>query len=468
MVVNNRVKYLLKNTGILGVCMFSSKLLVFFLVPVYTAVLTTAEYGIYDIAVTTMQLLYPVLTVNIAEAVMRFLMDKDIDKNVVIGYSFRIVLLAICIMSTLVICNVAFCLWMDIRNLEVYVLTYFATYILHNWLIQTAKGMEQVKCMGIAGLLGTIATLLLNVLFLLCFKVGLKGFFVANIFGELIPTLYIGVSLKVWRYLSYQRNEALQKTMLKYCIPMILVALGWWANSSVGRYIVTGFLGMSANGLFSVAYKVPTILTAVQQIFIQAWQVSAVKEYGNSESSEFYENIFLYLNLVMGIVCGILIVSNKFLASLLFSNEFYHACAYVPFLLLSTCFNAASGYIGAILIAQKNTKSITISAVVGIGANAVLCVALVLLMGVQGAAIATAFSSALVFIVRLKSISIGVFKGENWRIIPLWLILIISAVFEVFTESYGLTGICLLLVIMIFRKQLFGIAKMLSNAKHNK
>ena len=62
---NEGFRYLLKNTGLLTISNFSSKLLVFLLVPLYTSVLTTEEYGIFDMVQTTISLLLPILTINI-------------------------------------------------------------------------------------------------------------------------------------------------------------------------------------------------------------------------------------------------------------------------------------------------------------------------------------------------------------------------------------------------------------------
>ena len=457
MAISNRVKYLLKNTGILGLCMFSSKIMVFLLVPIYTSVLSTSAYGTYDLAVTTMHLLYPVLTINIAEAVMRFLMDKDSEKRAVIGFSIRIISAAIFVMGILIACNSIFCLWTDINGLEVYIFCYFVAYILHNWLIQTAKGLEEIKCMGFAGLMGTVTMLLLNIILLLYFKSGLKGFFVANTLGEFIPALYIAIHIRVWKYFRFKQNKDLQLQMLKYCAPMILVAIGWWANSSTNKYVVAWICGASANGLFSVAYKIPTILTTVQQIFIQAWQVSAVKEYDSKESSKFYKSVFIHSNALMCIACSIIIIFNRLLASFLFANEFYNAWSFVPFLLVSSMLNAASGYIGAILLAQKNVKSITLSAVIGICANALVGIVLVFAIGVQGAAIAVVVSSFIIFFIRMKSLGMWLFEGEG-RAIPIsWFVLIASACFEIYTGYYVLTIACALLICFIYGRQIVAL-----------
>ncbi len=45
----NRYKKLIKNTALITVGNFASKLLTFFLLPLYTAILTTAEYGVADL-----------------------------------------------------------------------------------------------------------------------------------------------------------------------------------------------------------------------------------------------------------------------------------------------------------------------------------------------------------------------------------------------------------------------------------
>ena len=80
--MKNNTKYLLKNVGLLTLSNFGSKILVFLLVPIYTRLLSTEEYGIYDIYLTTITLLIPVLSLNIVEAVMRFALDRKIEKKV--------------------------------------------------------------------------------------------------------------------------------------------------------------------------------------------------------------------------------------------------------------------------------------------------------------------------------------------------------------------------------------------------
>ena len=85
----NKYKYLVKNTGFLAISSFSSRILVFLLVPFYTSILSTSEYGIFDLASTTAQLLMPILTLNIYEGVTRFLMQEENDPKSIISVGMK-------------------------------------------------------------------------------------------------------------------------------------------------------------------------------------------------------------------------------------------------------------------------------------------------------------------------------------------------------------------------------------------
>lgn len=84
-----KYKYLLKNIGLLTLSSFATKFLSFFLVPLYTNILSTTEYGTYDLFNTTIGVLLPLLTLNIHEAVLRFLLDKNNNRQAVVTVGAR-------------------------------------------------------------------------------------------------------------------------------------------------------------------------------------------------------------------------------------------------------------------------------------------------------------------------------------------------------------------------------------------
>ena len=90
----NSYKYLLKNIGLLTLSSFATKLLSFFLVPLYTNILTTTEYGTYDLFNASIGVILPVLTLNIQEAVLRFAIDKKTSRNAIATISFKYLLIS--------------------------------------------------------------------------------------------------------------------------------------------------------------------------------------------------------------------------------------------------------------------------------------------------------------------------------------------------------------------------------------
>ena len=91
--MNKKYRYLGKNTIIFAISSFGTKALSFLLGPLYTSVLTTAEYGTADLITTTATLLVYVLTINIASSVLRFTIDQRSEGRNILSFGFRILIL---------------------------------------------------------------------------------------------------------------------------------------------------------------------------------------------------------------------------------------------------------------------------------------------------------------------------------------------------------------------------------------
>ena len=460
--MDTKYKHLVKNTLVLGIGNFSSKILVFLLVPLYTSVLSTTEYGIYDLTVSTASLLYPVLTISIVDAVMRFTMDDAYDKKAVarvgivfVSISFILAFLIILLLSKLPFAT-------SVHGLEVYCLLYYISYTLNQYFIQLAKGMDRAFDMALAGIISTVIMLSGNICFLLIFKMGLKGFYIANISSLLVPSCFLFFKLK---FIEYSRgalwDRRLIRTMITYSAPLIFSTIGWWVNNASDRYVVTLMCGLAANGVLSVSYKIPSIINTVFSMFGQAWQISAIKEYDKKNTNSFYADSFSFINLGICIGCSLLIVLSRPLGRVLYSNNFYEAWKYAPFLLVSSVFNCASGFIGPILSAAKNSKAMATSAIIGAVTNIILNFLLVYMIGVQGAAIATAISAFIIYLVRYKSTSGDFYIKDYYKVIISWIIITIEAFCEIREDYYAFEIILILVFFGINYKNISKILRMM-------
>lgn len=454
----NRTKYLLKNMGILTISNFASKILIFLLVPLYTTVLSTVEYGTYDLAVSTVTLLYPILSLNIVDAVMRFSMDKEYSKEKIAVIGFKLILISIVIFAVGMILFNKFKIWPEINGLEGFVFLYYFSYVFNQFLIQFAKGLECVREMGIAGVISTFAMVGGNIFFLLVLKEGLPGFFLANIIAQGISAIYLLIKLKLWVYL---KNLNVEKTliweMLVYCLPLLASTIGWWVNSASDKYVVAFMLGVSANGILSVSYKIPQIINVVQSIFIQAWQISAIKEYGEKDTARFYGKTFLIINVFMCAACSWLILLTRPLAYLMYAKDFFQAWQYVPFLLISSVFNCASGLLGPILSAQKNSKAMMWSAIIGASVNIIMNITLVHYIGIQGATIATLICSIIIYEVRKIAVGKDIIIERYKVVIVTWLLLCVQAFVEIYLKACVIEITLMIVMLIINKKNLYTI-----------
>ena len=89
----SRYKKLFSDTAAFTISNCASKILVFLLIPLYTSVLTAEEYGIADLITNTVNVLYPLLTLCIMEATLRFAFDSGTSKEEVLFNSLLIFLI---------------------------------------------------------------------------------------------------------------------------------------------------------------------------------------------------------------------------------------------------------------------------------------------------------------------------------------------------------------------------------------
>lgn len=398
----NRYKYLFKNIGLLTLSNFATKLLSFFLVPLYTYVLTTTQYGTYDLFNTTISVLIPLLTLNILEAVLRFGMDRNYDKEAIITLSFKWLSISSVIILVVILFNHFFKIFPILDKFKFYFFWMFFSQALSGIITSYARGTDHVAALSVSSVIASIVTIISNIVFLLPLHMGLSGYFIANIIGPVIQCVYLIFKLNIWKNVNIHKkfkNE--ERQMLAYSSPMIANSISWWINSVSDRYIVTWFCGLSATGIYSVSTKIPSILNIFQNIFNQAWALSAVKDFDPEDTNNFFSNTYRSYNCLMVLVGSFLIATDRILAKFLYSNEFYVAWKYVPFLIIAIVFGALSGYLGGFFTAVKDSKVYAISTIWGAIINVVLNFLTVPFLGILGAAFSTAVSYVVVWIVRL-------------------------------------------------------------------
>lgn len=467
----DKYKHLVKNMGFLTISQFSTKILSFLMVPLYTSILTTEEYGKYDLYNTVVYLLVPVLTLNIAEALMRFPMDGREDPKDIFSVGLSVILKGFIIFITVFIIIYHY----NILNLRdqysgCLILMYFTT-VLYNTFSLFARGLDKVHVMAVAGVINTFFMLLFNIVFLVYMKIGLFGYFFSHVIGMSIASFYLFIVLRLHRYISFKGDrKKLQKRMLIYTVPLVVSSISWYINSSLDRVIIVGLYGIAANGIYSMASKIPGIIQMLQNVFSQAWILSATKFYDNHDRSGFFSYTYVTYQFFLLMGCSAVIVCTRGLAKFFYAADFYQAWIYVPFLCLAVVFTALSGYVGALFTAVKNSHMLGLSTIVATIVNGVLNYQLAIRYGVIGAAAATMVSYYVMWLIRICCIRRQlIFRVHLVRDHMAYLILLIQSFliisFRVGWKIYLWEGLLFILLPVLYCSEIKKIVGMLKNVR---
>jgi O-antigen/teichoic acid export membrane protein len=398
--LKEKYSYLSKNVLLFSLSGFVPKILSFILIPIYTGYLTTAEYGISDLIITTASLLVPIFTIDIQDAVMRFTLDKNYKNNDVFSIAIKILLLgtSLVIIGTLIV-SILKIPGLNNTYLLFLVIMYFTT-ACNNIFSLFCRGIDKVQVIVISSILNSIITLSANILFLVVFKWELVGFLVANSLGAIASLVYIFFSAELFQYIKFKTPKYIRKEMLVFSFPLVFSVAAWWVNSASDRYILSWMAGIGVSGIYAVAYKIPNLLSVFQNVFSQAWSISAIKEFDRNDTDGFIGNMYTMMNFAMVALCSMIMIVNIPMAKILYSNAFFEAWKYVPPLLVSVVFNAMSLFLGSIFTAVKDTKTLSISTIVGAIVNTICNFVLIFYFGAYGASISTLIGYAVTLVMR--------------------------------------------------------------------
>lgn len=396
--MESKYKKLIKNTAILSIGEFANKILNFLIIPLYTYVLTTEEYGQIDLVTTSISLLIPVMTLQIQEALIRFVLGKEIDQKTAISNCWLIYLV-----GSVFVVMLFPVYWILYRSTMLAVIftilvltTGFNSIFIH--CLRVAGKMYEYAAKGV---LGTIINLTFNVLFVLILRMGLHGYLYAMMISQFAGICYLLFVGKLWGCLTIRHADKQVITqMLRYSVPLIPNTLMWWVMSGGDKYVINFFLGDGANGLYSLALKIPTILSLFYSFFYQSWQMAAIEENNNSGRNQFYENIYKTTNaLLIVMVSGITLFIRPFY-EVVMSERFAPAWMYVPVLSLGMAFSCQASFFGVVYTTTKKTGKVFTTTALGALTNLLVNLLLVKPLGLQGVAIGTCLGYVTVTLIR--------------------------------------------------------------------
>ncbi|MDD7738631.1 MAG: polysaccharide biosynthesis C-terminal domain-containing protein [Fusicatenibacter sp.] len=395
-----RGKELVKNTAIVAVGKVCTKFLSFFLLPFYTAVLSTEEYGIVDLLNTYISLLLPIIAFQIEDALFRFLVDvrqREEEKRKVIST----VTLFAAFQSVLFI--IIFTVIRQFVSIQYgnYLMMNVVVSIFSGAMLQLARGVGDNYTYAFGSFLTALVAILMNIGLVLFLRMGAEGLLITSFVSNLIGVSYIVIKDKVYRLVRIRWfDRGYLKEMLSYSLPLVPNYLSWWVVGASDKSIVRYFLGISQNGILSVSQKFSTAYTSFYSIFNLTWTESAAVHRGDEDRESFYSQIIDMAFRVLSCVCMGIIAVVALVFPYMIHENYAESYYQIPIYMISSLLYSVIGIYSVVYVAYKKTDKIAKTSLIAAIINVAVNVCLIRYIGLYAASISSAVAYGVMLVLR--------------------------------------------------------------------
>lgn len=400
-VIMNREKALAKNTLIISFGTFLPKFSSIITLPIITGGLTKAEMGTYDLIGTLVSLFLPIITLQIQSAAFRFLIDvRDDEKETKrIITNILAFIVPISIISLLIL---YFCLYKITFAVRLLICLYFFSDILMLSCQQIVRGLSNNKLYSISSVATSLTNMIVVVFTVFIAKQGLVGVLCSITLAVIVGCILLINGEKLLSKIDFSLlSRDTLRSMINYSWPMIPNSLSNWVLSVSDRMVLTAFMGLEANAIYSVANKIPALFTTVQGTFVFAWQENASLASNDLDVDSYYSEMF---NNIFGILVGmmaLLIAATPVLFWFLIKGDYQEAYFQMPILFMGMLFSSLASFIGGIYIAHKKTRSVGMTTIIAAICNLTIDLVFVHKIGIFAASISTLVSYMFLTVYRM-------------------------------------------------------------------
>lgn len=392
----------MKSTGIYLIGNILTKAVSFFMLPLYTKFISPEDYGTYDLHIAYITFLSSILFLDIWGGIMRFMFDyeKEEEKAKPVANGM-LIFLGSTLVYTIFVAGMGTLLEIPYTGL-LYLYGIVTNLSQVAGYVARALGKNHVYVMG--GLVGTIVTILCNIIFIAGLKYGYEYLYVSYNLGMMVNIGIVAGSLHIHRLLGRKfLDKKLFLEMLGFAAPLSLNSTAYWFLTSYNKLVIEQKLSTVENGLYAVASKFTAMIQLVTQCFQMAWQELTFSKAGTSkeEMEVFYTKAVNEYIKFMGCGTILLLPVIKIIFPFMVDPSYSEAEQIIPFALLGTLFSCIGSFLASILSTIKKNQMIFTTTAQGSIVNVAVIHLLIGRLGVQAATVSFAAGYLAVVIRRI-------------------------------------------------------------------
>lgn len=355
----------IKKISIYFVGNLSTRLLSVILVPIYAYFVSASDLGKYDYIVAMASVISPIIYLAIWEAILRYCINEEELKE-----KQKLLSTTLAFVGIITILNVCVFLLIYSITLDLAYIFVFGFVVLQGltsvWQF-SARALKENQVYVISSIIGSIAIIFFEVLFILGNRLDYVSLCVSNIGSQLLVVIILELKLHLLNEFRISRiHVAIIKRMLLFSVPLVINNVSLYLYNSGSKIIIQNFIGSEENGLYSFASKFSILITLFSSVVSmavieEAYSFKTLQEYRVKMSKLISKISVGYFFLIMITLPGIYILYH-----LAFINtEYFVSRNYIFLLLLGALFTALSNNFGSAFQVTDNTKYISSTTIIG-------------------------------------------------------------------------------------------------------
>ncbi|WP_407412907.1 flippase [Methanobrevibacter sp.] len=396
----NEVKTVFANLSWMLIAQFITSVLSFFWTILTAQYLGPSEYGIFGTAMSFSGLFIVFVDFGIITYIVRSISTDLENESTYINNSFTLSLL-LSIFYLFVVLIILFVLGWD--NYIVLACFLYAIVNVSGKLVGilqvSFQAHEQLKFQAITNIINSLSIFVFLILVIFS-SLGLFWLISAYIFSNIISFIYVFLTIRKHYFkIKFSFNPTFYKELIKCGIPFAISGVFTTIYYSIDVVMITQFAGTYDAGLYNAAYKLLSFLTIFYSIY--GIVIFPVMSKLFEDSKELLNLSFIKSTKYLSAVSIPIAVFTCFYSSdiiNIYGSEFTSAGPILNILIWTICFIFINSNAANVLNAAYKEYSVTKIACIAALFNIMLNLVLIPKYSFYGAAVATVFSEALVFI----------------------------------------------------------------------
>lgn len=397
--VTFQIKRLLQHSAVYGIGHIVSRSLGFLLLPFYTNVFMTDEYGQIALIFTFLAIMNVIYGYGMDIAFLRYvaLQDDTGKQRILFSTGFVSLLLTSTVFSIVLILfhnSVAGLLFHSILSGDYILLCagilFFDIMALMPFMVLRAK--EKAVPFTLLKLAGVVLNISGNIVFIVILDMGIAGIFWANLISSALTFLILFPI--ILRQFIFKFDKSIFKDLVSFGLPYVPTGLAVVAMDLIDRFFLERMTNLEITGIYSAGYKLGMFMALFVAAFRFAWHPFFLSTSKQENARQVFAKILTYFVLACSTVFLMIsffideIVRVEIFGFTIYGEAYWPGTAIVPFILISYIFYGV--YVNFLVGVYLKKKTAMLPFITGAAAavNIIGNLVLIPLLGMMGSAVA--------------------------------------------------------------------------------